>query len=116
MKSKMNTRNLLITLTVAALATANVMAVEPLLSPRASNQQSKIVSGVNEDPNLAAPGLASASPHLVDSQTKTVAGKNTGESPSVKCVRHMSGTPKMIGACAEHPCAQMPCCSVADSK
>lgn len=116
MKLKMKTRNLIITLTVAAMATANIMASEALLSPRASEQQSKIVSGVNTDPNLAAPGLVSTSPRLVDNQSKTVAGKSTGESPSAVCVRRMAGSPKMISACADHPGAPMSCCSVADKK
>jgi hypothetical protein len=116
MKLKMKTRNLLITLIVTALASINVMATGALLSPRASEQQSKIVAAVNADPNLAAPGLASASPRLLDNQPKTAAGKSTGESPSAVCVRRMGGTPKMIGACADHPGAPMSCCSVADTK
>ena len=116
MKLKMKTRNLLLTLTVTALASFNVMAVDALLSPRASEHQSKIVSAVNMDPNLAAPGLASASPRLLDNQSKTVAGKSTGESPSAVCVRRMAGSPKMIGLCADHPGAPMSCCSVAPTK
>jgi len=112
----MKTRNLLITLTVTALASLNVMAADALLSPRAAANQSKIVAGPNNDPNLAAPGLASASPRLIDHQPKTAVGVSTGVSPSTVCVRKMSGTPKMIGACAEHPGAPMSCCSVADTK
>ena len=112
----MKTRNLLITLGVAAMATINVMATDALLSPRASANQSKTIAGPNNDPNLAAPGLASASPRLLDNQSKTVAGKSTGESSSAVCVRRMAGTPKMISACADHPGAPMSCCSVADAK
>jgi hypothetical protein len=112
----MKTRNLLIALSVAAMATVNVLASDAILSPRASDHQSKIVSGVNSDPNLAAPGLASTSPRLVDHQTKTVSGVSTGESPSMTCTRRMSGSPKMIGQCADHPGAPMSCCSVAPTK
>ena len=112
----MKTRNLLIALSVAAMATVNVLASEALLSPRASDHQSKIVSGVNSDPNLAAPGLVSVSPRANDNQIKTVSGKSTGESPSMSCVRHMSGSPKMISQCADHPGAAMSCCSVAPTK
>jgi len=116
MKLKMKTRNLLITLSVAAFATINVMATDALLSPRASEQQPKFVSGVNTDPNLAAPGLTSVSPRFVDNQSKTVVGKSTGTSASAVCVRRMAGSPKMVSACADHPGAPMSCCSVADAK
>ena len=109
LKLKMNTRNLLITLGVAAFATINVMASDALLSPRGSEQQPKFVSGVNTDPNLAAPGLASASPRLVDNKSKTVAGKSTAVTMS--CGKYMGGTPKMIGVCAENSGAAMSCCS-----
>jgi hypothetical protein len=103
----MKTRNLLIALSVTAMATLNVFASEALLSPRATDHQSKIMSGVNADPNLAAPGLVSVSPRVIDSQMK---------SPSAVCVRRMAGTPKMIGQCADHPGAPMSCCSVAPAK
>jgi hypothetical protein len=98
------------------MATVNVLAADALLSPRGSDHQSKIVSGMNADPNLAAPGLVSVSPRVGDNQIKTVSGKSTGESPSAACVRRMSGTPKMIGQCADHPGTPMSCCSVAPMK
>jgi hypothetical protein len=116
LKLNMKTRNLLITLTVTALATINVMAADALLSPRASEHQSKIVPAVITDPNLAAPGLASVSPRLLDNQPKAAVGISTGTSPSAACVRNMAGTPKMISACADHPGAPMSCCSVAGAK
>jgi hypothetical protein len=98
------------------MATLNVFASEALLSPRATDHQSKIMSGVNADPNLAAPGLVSVSPRVIDSQMKTVSLKSTGESPSAVCNRRMDGTPKMIGQCADHPGASMSCCAVAPTK
>ena len=116
MKLKMKTRNLLITLTVASMATINVMATEALLSPRAAAAQSRTVAGPNNDPNLAAPGLVSVSPRLVGNQSKTVSGKSTEVTPSSQCARRMAGTPKMISQCADHPGAAMACCSVADAK
>jgi len=115
MKLKMKTRNLLIALTVTAMAAANVMAADVLLSPRAA-AQSKTVAGPNNDPNLAAPGLSSLSPRLLGNQSKTVSGKSTEVTPASQCTRRMSGTPKMIGQCADHPGAAMSCCSVADAK
>ncbi len=108
----MKIRNLLIILGVAAMATFNVTA-GTLLSPKAADQP-KTVSGYNSDPNLAATGLQSAPPQIVASQTKTVPGKSTEVTPSLKCVRKMSGSPKMIGACTEHATGgDMSCCAPA---
>jgi hypothetical protein len=101
---------------VAALATINVMASDALLSPRAAENQIKIISSVNSDPNLAATGLTAASPRALDNQLKTVAGKSAAVSPSLQCARQMAGTPKTISACADHPGAPMSCCSVAAAK
>ena len=112
----MKTRNLLITLSVTALATINVLASDALLSPRAAENQIKISSATNNDPNLAAARWNSASPRVLDNRIKTVAGNSSGVSPSLECVRYMSGTPKIISACADHPGAPMPCCSVAAAK
>jgi hypothetical protein len=112
----MKTRNLLITLSVAAMATVNVLAADALLSPRAMDNQIKAPAAANNDPNLAAPGLRSVSPRLLDNQIKTVAGKSTATTPSLECTRRMGGTPKMIGECADHPGAPMSCCSVATTK
>jgi len=109
----MKTRNFLIALSVVAMTTVNALAVETLLSPKAVGQ-TKTVSGFNPDPNLAAPGLQSAPPRVVDSKAKTVAGKSTEVTPSLVCARRMSGSPKMIGACAEHAAdTTMSCCAPA---
>lgn len=116
MKLNMKTRNLLIAVGVAAMATVNVFAVEPLLSPKAS-VPSKAVSGYNADPNLTATGLQAASPRVIDSKTKIVPGKSTEVTPSLVCARRMSGSPKMIGACAEHATdTTMSCCAPAAAK
>lgn len=112
----MNTRNLLITLSVAALSSINVMASNVLLSPRALDNQPKAAVADNSDVNLAAPGLASASPRVLDNQVKTVPGKSAAVTPSMACTRHMAASPKIIGECADHPGAAMPCCAVAGGK
>lgn len=112
----MKARTLLAVLSVAALATFNVVATDALLTPHAAAMQTKTVPTSTTDPNLAARGLASMSPRLLESQTKTVAGKSDTESSSLQCTRRMAGTPKAISACAEHPGAPMPCCSVAGMK
>lgn len=114
-KLNMKTRNTLIILSVAVMATVNVLAAETLNSPKAS-AQTKIVSGYNTDPNLTATGLQSAPPRVVESKTKTVAGKSTEVTPSLVCTRRMAGSPKMVGACAEHPGNAMSCCAATASK
>ena len=112
----MKTPHLLITLGAAAFATFNVMAADALLSPRAAENQTKIIAGVNSDPNLAATGPVSASPRVIDNRVKTVPGTSTAVSPSLTCTRKMAGSPKIVGACADHPGAPMSCCSVAAGK
>lgn len=110
----MKTRNLLIISAVSALATVNLLAADVALSPRASDHQSRIVSGSNNDPNLTSANTVPASPRLLENQIKTTS-VTTAEAPS--CVKNMAGSnPKTIAACAEHPGAAMPCCSVAASK
>ena len=112
----MKTRTLLITLSVAVVATINVMASDAFLSPRAAEQQIKTAQGINADPNLAATAVTSASPRVLDNRIKTVAGTSDAVSPALNCTRYMTGTPKQISACADHPGASMPCCSVASTK
>jgi hypothetical protein len=115
-KLNMKTRNLLITLGVAALTTANVMAGDLALSPRASDHQANTIPGTNTDPNLTAAIPRGISPRLAESKVTIVSGKETKTSPALLCSQKMSGTPKMVNACAEHPGADMPCCSVAANK
>jgi len=114
-KSTMKTRNLLIALSVAAMATVNVLAANTLPSPKALGQ-SKTVSGYNTDPDLTATGLQSAPPRIVESKTKTVPGKSAEVTSSMVCSRRMSGSPKMIAVCAQQPCSTMPCCAPAAAK
>jgi hypothetical protein len=115
MKLNMKTRNLLIALSVAALTSVNALAVETLLSPKVAGQ-TKTVSGYNTDPNLAATGLKSAPPRVVDSKAKTVPGKSLEVTPSLTCSRKMSGSPKMIGACTTSSADNMSCCAPAPGK
>jgi len=112
----MKTRSLFITIGVAALATVNVLAADVALSPRASDRQTHIISGTNNDPNLATANGAPISPRLLDRRAKTVAGEDKTVSPSLMCTRMMTGSPKQISACADHPGAPMACCAVAASK
>jgi hypothetical protein len=113
LKNQMKTRNLILAFGVAVLATVNVMATDTYLSPRAKDNQIKVVSGTNTDPNLTAAAPSAVSPRFAENQIKTVAGTDAAASPAMNCAQKMSGTPKMVTACAEHPGADMPCCSVA---
>jgi hypothetical protein len=105
----------LIPLTFAAVAltafSLNVSASDALLTPRAKDTQTKIVAGANNDANLVANRNTSVTPRLLDTQTKKAAGTSQEETnPSLMCARHMTGTPKQISECADHPGAAMPCC------
>lgn len=111
----MKTRNLIITLSVAALAATNLLANEVVVSPRAKDAP-KSVSGTNTDPNQTEYRGASIAPRTAELQTKTVAGKSDKVTPSMKCSQYMTGSPKQIGVCADHPGAAMPCCSAGEKK
>ena len=104
----MKIRNFLIISGVAALATVNLMAGDLARAPRAADHQTKTIAGSNTDPNLTAANPVPASPRLLDNQIKTVSDTT---SEAMSCAKHMAGTPKTIGVCAEHPGAAMPCCS-----
>ena len=114
LKLKMKTRTLIITLSVASMASLNVMA-GGLLSPKAADSQPKTIAGYNSDQDLT-PGLSAVSPRIMDDQIKTVPGKSTEVTPSLMCARKMSGSPKMIGACADSSGGDMSCCSGATTK
>jgi hypothetical protein len=105
-----------IALTVASLAAINIMAADVALSPRAADREIHTASGPNNDPNLATARPLNVSPRVQDSQIRTAAGTDTTVAPSLQCARMMTGSPKEISACADHPGAAMPCCSVAATK
>jgi hypothetical protein len=109
-------KNLLITLSVAAIATVNVMAADTYLSPRAKDNQIKVIAGTNTDPNFTAAAPRAVSPRFADNQIKTAAGTEIAVSPALLCAQRMSGSPKAVAACGEHPGADMPCCTVAANK
>ena len=112
----MKTRNLLITLGVASLATVNLLAADTYLSPRATDNQIKVIAGTNTDPNFTAAAPRAVSPRFAENQIKTVVGTEKAVSPALVCAQRMTGSPKAVAACAEHPGAPMPCCTVAAAK
>jgi hypothetical protein len=108
----MKTRILLTAIGAAALTAITFNANADLLSPRAAGNQIGHFAGTYNDPDLAAvdQGLAPA-PRAAGNQIATTAGTNGGVSAAIACVNSMSGSPKTIQACAEHP-ATMPGCNV----
>lgn len=117
-KDKMKTRNLLLTIGATALTaiTINATASDALLSPRATSNQIKHVSGTNNDANLAHSTRATLSPRAAANQIVTVAGKSNEVNPAMLCSRHMTGSPKAIQACSSNPLAPMPCCGTTATK
>lgn len=108
---------LFVTAIAAGFALANpAIAGEKILSPRAADTQIKTVSGENNDPNLTASSPTFATPRATGNEIKTAAGTANDSNPALDCGRKMTASPKAIGACAEHPGAAMPCCSVAETK
>lgn len=108
----MKTRILLTTIGAAALTAVAFNANADLLSPRAGGNQISHFSGTYSDPDLVAvdQGLA-LPPRPLGNQIATTAGTAGGVNPTVACINNMSGSPKTIQACAEHP-ASMPGCNV----
>jgi len=113
-KIEMKTRNLIITLSVATLATMNIAATAAIFSPRAADNRPKIVPGVNNDPDLTATGMPAESPRLMDDQAKP-APTETKQAPAMTR-EHRVGTPKMMDQCTEHADGSMSCCSGSDAK
>lgn len=107
-KTKMK-RNLIITLTITALAAANVFAAEVALSPRAKEAVTKTAPGTNTDPNQTEYRGSAVAPRTLENQAKAAGQCDTAS--SLKCMRNMAGSPKVVGACADHPGAAMPCCA-----
>lgn len=108
-------KNILMTIGAAAVAaiTLNATASSALLSPRAAGNQIKIVASAANDPDLVAvdQGLA-ASPRTAGNQITTVASTSNDMNPAAACADSMSGSPKTIQACAEHPGSMLGCTSV----
>jgi hypothetical protein len=109
-KIDMKMQILLTTIAAAALATIalDANAGTALLSPRAAGNQIKVAPGVTVA--QSAPAIQSGSPRTFGNQIAAVAGVANEVTPAMACVSNMSGNPKTIQACAEHP-ATMPGCN-----
>jgi hypothetical protein len=103
-KQNMKTRNLIMTIGVAALAaiTINVSADQVYLTPRAQGNQIKHFDGRYNDPNLIDTWHAEViTPRAAGNQATTVAGVANDVNPAMTCARTMNGSPKAIQACIE---------------
>ena len=115
----MKTRNLLLTLSAAALTAVAFNTSAELFSPRAAGNQITTVATTANDPDLVAvdQGLAT-SPRASANAITTVAGTAKEINPATKCSRNITASPKSIQACAANNAGAMPCCAgnVAASK
>jgi hypothetical protein len=99
---------------VCAGFTFSSFAGDVFLSPRAQDNQIKIVRYQTGTPAPAvaaivvtAPGLLS--PRAADNQLKTVSGTANETNPYLQCQKMMTGSPKAVQACADNPA--MPVCN-----
>ena len=108
----MKTRNLLLSIGVAALAaiTINAGAYDIALSPRVAANQIKTVPGTTVAQAAPVTGIA-LSPRAAANQTPTVAGAANDVNPAMNCRHNMTASPKAIQACESNPV--MPCCKAA---
>ncbi len=108
----MNTRNLLLSIGVAALTTItfSASAGETALSPRAAANQIKTVPGSTVAQTAPAAGIA-LSPRAAASQIQTAATVANDVNPAMNCRHNMTASPKAIQACESSPV--MPCCKAA---
>jgi len=105
----MKTRNLLLSIGVAALTTITLSAIagDIALSPRAAANQIQTVPGTTVA--QAAPATAIAlSPRAAANQSTTVTGIAHDRNPALACRNMMTGSPKAVQACSDNPA--MPGC------
>jgi hypothetical protein len=110
MKINMKTKNLLLTVALAALATItiNASANDVALSPRAAANQVKTVPGIAAVPSAPTTGVA-LSPRAAANQIQTVPTVANDVNPALACRKMMTASPKAIQACESNPA--MPGCN-----
>lgn len=103
----MKTRIFLLTIGAAVLAaiTINVSAGNALLSPRAADNQTKIVPAVANEPNLAVANQGTISPRAAGNQVQTVSDT---EILAAKCP--VIGSPKYVATAGN--AARTSCCKM----
>lgn len=113
----MKTKVLLVGAVVTAFTLAS-FAAEPLLSPRAKDNQIKVVSGSVDTQGgtisyaYTVPGSSALlSPRAQVNQIKVVKGMNNDTNPALVCQKNMTGSPKAVSECSSH--TTMPGCMTA---
>ena len=108
----MKTSKVLLLGAVVAAFTFTSFAAEPLLSPRAQDNQIKVVSSTVATPSITVAyvdsGAALLSPRAQGNQSKVLKGTHNEVNPALVCLKNMSGSPKAIAECAAH--STMPGC------
>jgi hypothetical protein len=115
----MKTKVLLLGAVVTAF-TFTTFAADALLSPRAKENQIKVVSSSTETPVTTIAYVDSASPALLSpraqaNQIKVVKGVFNDRNPYLECRNTMTGSPKAVQACSEN-LAMRGCVTVAPLK
>ena len=118
LKNNMKTKILVLGAVVTAFAFTS-LAAEPLLSPRAKDNQIKVVkSSVEASPTTVAyvdSASALLSPRAKENQIKIAKGVANDTNPALVCQKNMTGSPKAVAECASH--TTMPgCVTVAPMK
>jgi hypothetical protein len=108
----MKTTKVLLLGAVVAAFTFTSFATEPLLSPRAKDNQIKHVSSAVDTTTTTITyvdsGSALLSPRAAGNQIKVVKGTNNDINPALVCLKTMSGSPKAVAECSSH--TTMPGC------
>lgn len=107
----MKTKVLVLGAVITAFAFTS-FAAEPLLSPRAKDNQIKIVKSSVETPTVTVAYVDSSaallSPRAKDNQIKVVKGVANDVNPALVCQKTMTGSPKAVAECSSH--TTMPGC------
>ena len=82
--------------------TINATAGDALLSPRAAQTQIKSGDVNGNDVNLVQAATSTVSPRATSNQIKTVTGTDSSANPALACAKAMNGAPRQIQACVEH--------------
>lgn len=101
----MKTKVLVLSAVVTAFAFTS-FAAEPLLSPRAKDNQIKVVTSSISTQGGTVEYVTSTSPALLSprakaNQTKVVKGVSNNVNPAFACQKNMTASPKAIQACIE---------------
>ncbi len=104
----MKTTKVLLLGAIVTAFTYGTFAGEPLLSPRDKENQLKQVNSATVAPTTTIAYVTPTSPTLLSpraagNQIQVVKGTNNEVNPALTCRSMMSGSPKVVAACADNP-------------